>query len=462
MSHTSEPIFTETPILRCTDIGEILITRRKFIDSLAMSVAGLTIGATAKSYSQILGSNERINFAVIGTNSRAVAHLSGLKANLTSSRITHICDVDSRNLMKFAGISQNEFGYTPATTTDFRNVLDSKDVDVVTIATPDHWHAPMAILGLSAGKHVYVEKPSSHNPREGELLVQAQKKYGKLVQVGNQHRSSAHETRIIQQIHEGRIGRAYYGKAWYANTRASMGTGKVVPVPPELNWDLWQGPAPRSEYKDNIHPYNGHWLRRYGTGEALNNGTHETDLCRWALGVGFPDQVVAQGGRYQFKDDWEFYDTLDVVFRYQDKMINWHGKSAQGLNQFGRDRGALIQGTEGSVIMAHDGYEVYDWKGQKIDEFKTGALTASSDLRGQDEMTDAHFANLIRGIKTGENLHSPIAEINITITSLQLANISWIIGRELNLDTSDGHVKNDPEAMKLWSRNYQEGWKPKI
>jgi predicted dehydrogenase len=320
----------------------------------------------------------------------------------------------------------------------------------------------MAILGLRAGKHVYVEKPSSHNPREGELLVEAQKKYRKLVQVGNQHRSSAHESMMVQKIHGGLIGNAYFAKAWYANNRPSMGIGKVVSVPPELDWDLWQGPAPRSQYKDNIHPYNWHWLRRYGTGEALNNGTHETDVCRWALGVGFPERVVAQGGRYQFKDDWEFYDTLVVSLKYVDKMISWEGKSDQGMKYYGRDRGALIQGTEGSVILAHDGYEVYDWKGKKVDEYNTGKAFSSSDLLGQDEMTNAHFANLIRAIKTGDKLHSDISDINVSITSLQLANISYFVNRELEVDSATGHVKNDPEAMTLWGREYEKGWEPKI
>lgn len=217
-----------------------MISRRRFIDGLACTAVGTAMSASAKSYAQIMGSNERVSFAVIGTNSRALAHLAGLKANASTSQITHICDVDSRNLTRYTGKAQEVLGYAPATASDFRRVLESKNVDAITIATPDHWHAPMAILGLRAGKHVYVEKPSSHNPREGELLVQAQKKYGKLVQVGNQHRSSAHEGRIIQQIHEGRIGRAYFGKAWYGNTRPSMGIGNVVPVPPELNWELWQ------------------------------------------------------------------------------------------------------------------------------------------------------------------------------------------------------------------------------
>lgn len=440
-----------------------MISRRQFIDGLALGTAGMAIGSTAKSYTQILGANERVNFGVIGTNSRAHAHLSGLKANSDRSRITHVCDVDSIILSKYRDKVQAELGYTPVVSGDFRKVLDAKDVDVITIATPDHWHAPMAILGLKAGKHVYVEKPSSHNPREGELLVLAQQKYGKLVQVGNQRRSSESTIKIIKEIHEGRIGAAYYAKAWYSDTRGSMGTGKVVFVPESLDWDLWQGPVPRSDYKDNIHPYNWHWLRRYGTGEALNNGTHEIDLCRWALGVEYPDRVAAQGGRYQFKDDWQYYDTLVVSFAYPDKMISWEGKSDQGMKCYGRVRGVLVQGTEGSVIIDHEGYEVYDWKGNKTDsEGKIEDTTTKIDHRGQDELTNAHFRNLISGIREGEQLHSPIAEINVTITSLQLANISWMVNHELMLDTKTAHVKNDTEAMKLWSRQYEKGWEVEV
>jgi predicted dehydrogenase len=429
---------------------------------MLVTAAGTALTSSARSYGRILGANDRINFAMIGTNSRALAHLAALKANNTSTRVSHLCDVDSRNLDRFSSKAKDALGYTSPTHKDFRTVLAEKDVDVVTIATPDHWHAPMAILALQAGKHVYVEKPSSHNPHEGELLVAAQKKYGKLVQVGNQHRSSPHESQMIEKIHEGFIGETYYAKAWYSNNRPSMGIGKVVPVPSELDWELWQGPAPRSEYKDNIHPYNWHWLRRYGTGEALNNGTHETDVCRWALAVGFPERIVAQGGRFQFKDDWEFYDTLNISMRYTDKMISWEGKSDQGMKLYGRDRGALIQGTKGSVILAHDGYEVYDWNGKKTDEYRVSAVAASNDLLSQDEMTNLHFANMISSIRTGEKLHSPIADINISITALQLANISYFVNRELEIDSTNGHIKNDAEAMKLWSRTYQHGWEPMV
>src|ERR1700674_2317819 len=218
-----------------------MITRREFLDALAVGAAGLAVGTTAKSYGQVLGSNDRLNFAVIGLNRRGYAHLAAIKANGSAARISHVCDVDSNILRKFADSVQRETGESPATDKDFRRILERKDVDAVTIATPDHWHTPMAIAGLQAGKHVYVEKPCSHNPAEGQMLVQAQQKYGKLVQMGTQQRSSRHTIEIVEKIHEGTIGKPYFAKAWYSNVRKSIGTGKEVPVPAQLDWDLWRG-----------------------------------------------------------------------------------------------------------------------------------------------------------------------------------------------------------------------------
>ncbi len=346
----------------------------------------------------------------------------------------------------------------PRRSGDFRNALASKDVDAITIATPDHWHTPMAVLGLKAGKHVYVEKPSSQNPREGELIVAAQKKYGKHVQVGDQQRSSDYSIKMIEKIHSGYIGEAYLARAWYANTRGSMGIGKPAPVPATLNWDLWQGPAPRSEYKDNIHPYNWHWLRRYGTGEALNNGTHEVDVCRWALGVDFPMTVSATGGRYQYKDDWQFYDTLITDFGYKDKTISWEGRSCQGMKVYGRDRGSMICGTKGTVVIDRDGYDVFDLKGKQTDQFRVGTQTSSSDTVGRDSMTDAHFANFIAAIQGHEQLNSPVWVANVTVTMLLLSNIAWFVDRKLHLDQENAHIIDDEEAMKYWGREYEKGW----
>jgi predicted dehydrogenase len=439
-----------------------MVTRRDFLDTIAVGTAGLAISSTAKSYGQILGSNDRLNFAVIGLNGRAYAHLSSLKANKDAARIAHVCDVDSNILAKFAQSAQQELGYAPASDKDFRKILELKDVDAITIATPDHWHTPMAIAGLQAGKHVYVEKPCSHNPGEGALLVHAQQKYGKLVQMGTQQRSSPHTIEIVEKIHGGLIGRAYFAKAWYNNTRKSIGIGKEAPVPPQLDWDLWQGPAPRRPYKDNVQPYNWHWFRIYGTGETLNNGTHEVDVCRWALGVDFPNRVTASGGRYAFKDDWQFYDTLVTSFEYDDKVISWEGTCCQGMQYFNRGRGSTIMATEGTVLIDRDGYEIYDLKGKKMSEYKTGSETSSSDLLGRDSMTDLHFANFIAGIRKGEKLNAPVSVGNVAVTMLQLSNIAWEVNRELHLDSKDGRIKNDAEAMAMWDREYEPGWAPHI
>jgi predicted dehydrogenase len=442
------------------------VTRREFLDALTVSAVGIAVearvGTTAKSYGRILGSNDRLSFAVIGLNGRAYAHLAAVRANRHTAQISHVCDVDSEILRKFAASTEQHMGAAPTSEKDFRKVLESKEVDAITIATPDHWHAPMAIAGLQAGKHVYVEKPCSHNPAEGLMLVQAQQKYGKLVQMGNQQRSSPHTIEVIEKIRGGVIGRPYAAKAWYVNVRKSIGVGKEIPVPPQLDWDLWQGPAPRRPYKDNVHPYNWHWFRIWGTGETLNNGTHEVDVCRWALGVNYPKRVTASGGRYHFKDDWQFYDTLITSFEYDDAMLSWDGKSCNGMKYYGRDRGSTISGTNGTVLVDRDGYEVYDLKGKKTDEFKAGSKTSSFDLVGSDSMTDAHFANFIAAIRQGEKLHAPVAEGNVAVTMLQLSNIAWEVNRELTLDTKNGQILEDAEAMKMWDREYEQGWEPRV
>ena len=436
-------------------------TRREFLKEIGLGTAAAVIGVNAKSYAGIIGANDRVNCAVIGLHGRAYAHLESIHAN-RNALVSHVCDVDSRELDKFAEAVKGKFGRSPVREKDFRKVLESPDVDAVTIATPEHWHAPMAIMALQAGKHVYVEKPCSHNPHEGELLVQAQKKYGKLVQLGTQQRSSPHTIEIVKKIHQGLIGKTYFGKAWYCNTRKSIGNGNQVPVPEYLDWDLWQGPAPRRPYRDNVHPYNWHWFWHWGTGETLNNGTHEVDVCRWALGVDFPDRVTASGGRYHFKDDWEFYDTLVTSYEYDGRMITWEGMSCQGKEYYGRSRGSTIHGTDGTVLIDRDGYQVFSLDDKKIDEYAVGKTSTSQDLISADSMTDDHFRNFFDAIREGQQLRAPIGEGNKSVTILQLSNIAWKVGRSLNLNKDNGHVVGDPGAMQLWQREYEKGWEPKM
>ena len=436
-------------------------SRREFLKNIALGSAGLAVGWNAKSYARIIGSNERVNFAVIGLHGRGNAHLECIAQN-KDTMVTHVCDVDRRELDKFAAAAEKRFGQAPVKVKDFRRMLASKDVDVITIAAPEHWQATMAVTGLQAGKHVYVEKPSSHNPYEGELLVQAQRKYGKLVQLGNQQRSSEHTIEIMEQIKNGVIGRPYYGKAWYINTRKSIGMGKEVPVPEYLDWELWQGPAPRRKYKDNIHPYNWHWFWHWGTGETLNNGTHEVDLCRWALGLGYPNSITASGGRYHYRDDWEFYDTLVTSYQYDDAMITWECLSCQGKSHHGRDRGVTIHGTEGTVLLDRGGYQIFDLNDKVLKEQKASKSSSTQDLRSIDTMTTRHFQNLIDAIRTGEKLRSPVADINPSVAVLQLSNIAWKVNRTLHLDKKNGHILGDDKANELWQREYEKGWELKV
>jgi predicted dehydrogenase len=436
-------------------------SRREFLKNMTVGTAGIAVSLSARSYARILGANDRVNFAIVGLHGRGQAHLECIRQT-TNSAVTHICDVDGRETPAFAAATEKAFGQAPVQHKDVRKLLESKDVDAITIATPEHWHAPMALMGLEAGKHVYVEKPSSHNPYEGELLVRAQKKYGKLVQLGDQQRSSAHTIEAIGKIREGLIGRPYFGKAWYSNTRKGIGVGKVVPVPEALDWDLWQGPAPRRPYKDNIHPYNWHWFWHWGTGETLNNGSHEVDLCRWALGVDYPKRISAAGGRYHFKDDWEFYDTLVTNFEYDDALITWEGMSCQGKQYYGRGRGATIHGTKGTVLIDRGGYLIYDLEDRMLTEVKAAKAAATQDLQSIDAMTTAHFQNLVNGIRSGEALHSPISDGQVSVTMLLLSNVAWKYNRTLRLDTSNGHILGDAEAMTMWRREYEKGWEPRV
>ncbi len=440
------------------------MNRRTFVKTTAGATALMALGAkpmSAKSYSRILGANDRVHFAVAGLRSRG----NGLRDSIAAcenTTISHICDVDTRELDKFSARVVEQFGEKPKASQDIREVVADKDVDALAIATPDHWHAPMSIMGLQNGKHVYVEKPCSHNPHEGELLIKAAKKYDALIQMGNQQRSSPHTIKIMKRIHDGLIGEAYMGKAWYSNIRGPIGVGKEVPVPDYLNWELFQGPAPRVAYRDNVHPYNWHWFWTWGTGETLNNGTHEVDLCRWALQVDYPHRVTSSGGRYHYKDDWQFYDTLITNYEYDNKMISWESKSCQGMKFFKRGRGVTIHGTEGTVLLDRDGFEVYNLNEELLERYSKSEKDESMGLVGGGPMTTAHFKNFLAAIRRGEVLRSPIEDANVSVTMLHLSNIAWKVGTSLDLDPGNGHILYNPAAKAMWARDYEPGWEPKL
>ena len=444
-------------------------TRREFIKkasagSAAVLAGGILPGFTAESYKRIIGANEKLRASVMGVNSRGNA-LAQNFAFQNDCEVIHICDVDSRAIEKCVSNVKKVQDKTPVGFQDFRKSLESDDVDILVVASPDHWHAPAALLAMQAGKHVYLEKPCSHNPAEGEMLVEAQKRFNRSVQMGNQRRSWPNVMQAIRELKEGIIGRPYFGKGWYSNNRGPIGVGKEVAVPDWLNWELWQGPAPRKDYKDNIVHYNWHWFWHWGTGEALNNGTHMVDLLRWGFDVDFPEKVSSNGGRYRYDDDWQTPDTQVINLDFPEGIsMSWEGRSCNGKHIEGSSVGVVFYGEKGSmVISGGNDYKIYDLKNNVIKEVKKEQEIDPRDAANPSSHLDAlHIRNLFANIRSGEPLKSDIDSGHKSTLLVQLGNIAQRVGHSLEIDPQNGHILQDKAAQKLWEREYEKGWEMKL
>ena len=404
--------------------------------------------------------SDRVAVAVMGVHSRGNELAKALAR--TGAEVRYICDVDSRAVLKTVADVTAMNDQRPKGMADFRRALEDPSLDALVIAAPDHWHTPAALLGLQAGKHVYVEKPCGHNPREGELLVAAQRRYGRVVQMGTQQRSAPESIEVVKRIRDGAIGRPYFARAWYANTRDTIGQGAPAPVPAWLDYELWQGPAPRTPYRDNVVHYNWHWFWRWGTGEICNNGTHEIDVCRWALGVDFPSKVTSSGGRYQFHDDWETTDTQVASFEFDGgASITWEGRSCNGRPIEGRDRGAAIHGTEGTAIIDRSGYVIYDRENKEVASRIHDEHADPLDTRGGGLLTDLHLANFANAIRGDATPAAPIEEGHKSVLLCHLGNIAQRTTGSLTCDPRTGQIVGNDAAAQLWSREYQPGWEPK-
>jgi predicted dehydrogenase len=443
--------------------------RRRFIKTAltgtaALSVGGILPGFTAKSYARILGANERVRVAMMGVNARGLALASNFSSQ-PNCEVVYVCDVDSRAADKCIEKVEGNQKKRPKAQPDFRRALEAKDVDALVIAAPDHWHAPAAILASQAGKHVYLEKPASHNPNEGEILLAAARKYKNVIQMGNQRRSWPNVVAAIKELHAGIIGKPYFAKTWYTNNRASIGIGKPTAVPAWLNYDLWQGPAPRRDFKDNILHYNWHWFWHWGTGEALNNGTHMVDLARWGLQVDYPTRVSSAGGRYRYQDDWQTPDTQVINLEFGNKgAITWEGRSCNGRTIEGSSVGVIFYGENGTLqIDGNNAYIIHDLKNKVVKEVKNDVAVDAGSLTNPSQALDAiHIQNFFDGIKTGAKVNADILNGHISTLLVQLGNIAQRTGQTLNIDPSNGHILQNKEALKYWSREYQKGWEPKV
>ncbi|HWY87576.1 MAG TPA: Gfo/Idh/MocA family oxidoreductase [Gemmataceae bacterium] len=421
------------------------INRRHF---LAASAAGVALAGTAAGQDS-QGANQKLLVGVMGTGGRGLGLATSFQRQ-AGVEVAYVCDCDQTRAERAAAAVQKITNRSPRVVTDFRRILDDKAVDILVVATCNHWHAPAAILGCAANKHVYVEKPCSYNPREGELLVQAARKNKRHVQMGNQRRSWPKVIEGIEEVRKGAIGRAYFAQAWYINNRPSIGRGKAEAPPKGLDYDMWQGPAPRRPFHSNYLHYNWHWFWHWGNGELGNNGIHMIDVCRWGLGVDAPVRVTSAGGRYRFEDDQETPDTQLVSYEFEGrKAINWEGLSCSRLPA-GQIADVVFHGETGTLAIRGGGYTVHDVSGKEL-------------RRERGPSDDAlHLANFLNGIRTGARLNSEIEEGAKSTLLCHLGNIAHRTGRALQCDPKTGHIQGDKAAMAYWTREYEKGWEPRV
>jgi predicted dehydrogenase len=422
------------------------MNRRHFLGATA--AAGLA-AATAAAGQPGAGANNRLIVGIMGTGGRGRS-LATTFQQQPNVEVAYVCDPDRAAVDRTAELVRKAGGANVRAVADFRRILDDRAVDILVCAACNHWHAPATILACAAGKHVYVEKPCSHNPREGELAVQAAAKHKRLVQMGNQRRSWPRIIEAIEEVRKGSIGRAYFAQSWYLNNRDTIGQGKEADVPAGLDYALWEGPAPHRAYRTNYLPYKWHWFWHWGNGELGNNGVHMLDLCRWGLDVDFPIRVTSAGGRYRFQDDQETPDTHLVSFDFPGrKTITWEGFSCNQLPA-GQGADVIFVGETGSLVIRGNGYRVYDRAGKEL---------RSVDGNGGDVI---HIRSLLDAVRGNGRLTSPIEEAHKSTLMCHLGNIAHRVGHALDCDAKDGHIVGDKHAMGLWTREYTREWEPRV
>lgn len=434
------------------------IRRRDFLKTSTVAAASLATFSLLPSARGADSPGQKIVVGVMGTSRNSAGgdgrgtELAVGFASLPGVEVAYICDVDERNIPKAieSVTKKGKQERVPQGVKDFRRILDDKAVDALVVATPDHLHAPAAILGCTAGKHVYVEKPCSHNPREGELLVEAARKHNRQVQHGTQRRSWPGLIEGVEKLRSGTIGRVLFGKCWYFGPRPSIGKGKEGPPPEWLDWPLWQGPAPQRPFRDNIVHYNWHWFWHWGTGELGNNAVHYIDVLRWGMGVGLPLTVTCSGGKYRHRDDdQETPDTTVASFDFGTCTLTWEQRSwAPRTAQDPKFEMAFF-GESGVLTISGGGYVITDLKGNEIGK--------GSGPGGNQ----AHLQNFIDAIRSQAKLNADIEEGNRSTLASHLANIAFRTGTTVHLEPKTGKAKSK-EALKLWNREYRKGWEPKV
>jgi predicted dehydrogenase len=427
--------------------------RRQFVQNTAAIAAGIAayqatdssaVAAEPASAGRKIGPNDTIRCAVVGVRGRGKSHLEGL-GKQAGVKVVTICDVDKNVVGKAVKSVAQRNGAEPKVEQDIRRVLDDKDIDVVSIATPNHWHALATIWSVQAGKDVYVEKPVSHNVTEGRRMVEAARKYGKIVQTGTQCRSHQGIHDAIAFLRSGKLGKIYMAKGLCYKPRGSIGHKSDEPVPAGVDYNLWLGPAPERPFNPNRFHYNWHWFWDYGNGDLGNQGIHQMDLARWGLGkTEFPKTVIASGGRFGYSDDGQTPNTELVAFEFDDCELQFEVRGLPTNEEAHVKIGDIFYGTEG--VLAITSYtDWYTLMGPKMEPGPRGS-------GGGD-----HFANFIEAVRARDpkRLNADIEEGHLSSAYCHLGNIAYRLGRKLHINPSTESFVNDSEADGLLTREYR-------
>ncbi len=420
------------------------MNRRYFLTS---AFAGMALRRSAAA------ANDKVTLAIMGVRGQGRG-LTDRFASLPDTEIAYLCDIDENVFARAAKIVEERKGRPAKRISDIRRALDDKDVDAVVIATPDHWHAPATILACQAGKDVYVEKPASHNLREGRLMVEAARRHGRVVQLGTQSRSRPSTQRGIEYVRSGKLGQVLLAKAWNCQLRENIGRKPDGPVPAGVDYDTWVGPASWLAFNENRFHYKWHWNWNFGTGDMGNDGVHQLDIARWALGVETPNEVAGSARKLYFQDDQQTPDTMNITFNYPGKTLVFEMRIWTPYGLEDQDNGVGVYGTEG---MAHIGrwngrwgFKVFDSRGKMV-------------LYDEDNQDDTHARNFLDCVRSRRR---PNADIEIGHASSSLCHLGNIVartGRTLKFDPATETIAGDAEAGTLLGRRYRQHWAtPKV
>ena len=421
------------------------LNRRQFLQRTAI-VAGTTLAPTFSGF----GANDKLILAVIGPGGMGMNHVRAF-SGYKDVEIAYVCDPDEQRRDAAANEVEKRCGKAPKAVKDMRRVLEDKAVEAVVIATPDHWHVPAALLALEAGKHVYVEKPCSHNIREGRLLVDAARQTRRVVQVGTQSRSAEHLRRAMELLHNGAIGDVLISKAWNSQLRANIGHVPASAPPAHLDYELWVGPAPMVPYQTNLLHSSWRWFTNFGCGDAGNDGVHELDIARWGLGVNVhPNKIAALGGKYFFNDDQQFPDSQYVAFEYEidgkKKQLIYEHRTWSPYVQEGYENGNAFYGTRGMMILGKSkGWQMFGPRNKLIEEM-------SGSLR-----LETHHRDFLDAIRTDKPAHADAENGHLSAALAHFANIGTRVGDTLRFDPAKEQFFDNEQANKLLRRAYREG-----